>query len=81
MESAAEMKSAPVVTISEARAPITRPNRPAMADAMMGRKTIAAYISALHQVDVFHGDGAAVAEIDDEDGEPDGGFRGRPPSG
>ena len=32
--------------------------------------------SAFHQVDVFDRDGAAVAEIDDEDGKTDGGFGG-----
>src|SRR5262249_19622380 len=34
-------------------------------------------ISALHQVDVFDRDRAAVAEVDHEDGKPDSGFRGR----
>src|ERR1043166_5973299 len=51
-----------------------------MADAISGRKTIATSIavgSALHHVDVFDGDGAAIAEIDDEDGKADGGFRRR----
>ena len=33
--------------------------------------------SALHQIDVFDRDRAAVAEIDDEDGKPDRGFRRR----
>ena len=33
--------------------------------------------SALHQIDVFDRDRAAVAEIDDEDGEPDRGLGGR----
>src|SRR4030095_8989934 len=33
--------------------------------------------SALHQVDVLDRDRAAVAEIDDENGEPDGGLRRR----
>ena len=42
----------------------------------MGRKTSAAYISALHQIDVVHRDGAAVAEEDDQDGKPDGGLGG-----
>ncbi len=32
--------------------------------------------SALHEIDVFDRDGAAVAEIDDENGEPDRRFAG-----
>src|SRR5262245_16245121 len=63
--------------ISERCLPMKRPNSPAMMQPSSGRKTIAAYIvvgSALHQVDVFDRDGAAVAEIDDENGEADGGF-------
>src|SRR5690348_4032477 len=32
--------------------------------------------SALHEIDVFDRDGAAVAEVDDEDGEPDRCFGG-----
>src|SRR5512141_1670316 len=74
----AETNSAPVVTSSEARAPITRPSNPAITEAMMGRNTIAAYTpSALHQVDVFHSDRAAVTEINDENRKSDGGFRSR----
>src|SRR5215212_1562077 len=42
-----------------------------------GRRTIARYISAFHQIDVLDRDRAAVAEIDDEDGETDRGFRCR----
>ena len=38
---AEKRKSKPVVTISEARAPITRPKRPAMRKPRSGRKTIA----------------------------------------
>ena len=33
--------------------------------------------SALHQIDVFNRDRAAVAEIDHQNGKPDGGFRRR----
>src|SRR6185437_16439358 len=36
----------------------------------------AVHASAFHQVDVFHRDGAAVAEVDDEDGKTDGRFGG-----
>src|SRR3954469_16571894 len=75
MDKAAETRRKPVVTSSEARAPIRRPNSPAMAEPSRGRKTIAGYTSALHHVDVFDRDGAAVAEIDHQDGKPDGRFR------
>ena len=42
-DSAADTNRKPVVTSSDARAPMMRPNRPAMAEPMMGRKTMAAY--------------------------------------
>src|SRR4051812_29922540 len=73
---ARETNSRPVVTSSLARAPITRPNSPAMAEPMMGRKTIREYISTLHHVDVLNRDGAAVAEIDHQDRQADGGLGG-----
>src|ERR1700712_3664111 len=76
-DSAADRSSKPVVTSSLGRAPRTRPNKPAMAEPIRGRKTIAAYISALHQIDVLNRDGAAVAEINDQDGQADGRFGGR----
>src|ERR1700730_10217709 len=45
---------------------------------MSGRTTVASYMPlALHQIDVLTRDRAAVAEIGDEDGEPDRGFRRR----
>src|SRR5262249_22617771 len=48
------------------------PKNPAMAAASSGRKTTAtATGSALHHADVLDLDRAAVAEIDDEDGEAD----------
>src|SRR5580704_5930126 len=47
-----------------------------MTEPMMGRKTMAAYISALHHVDVLNRDGAAVAEIDHKNGKPDCRFGG-----
>src|SRR5271167_3809076 len=63
--STADSSSAP-------RSPIARPKKPAMMAATSGRKTMAsANPSAFHHVDVFDPDRAAVAEIDDEDGEPD----------
>ena len=40
-DSAAEISSSVVVTISEARAPISRPKRPAIRKPIRGRKTIA----------------------------------------
>src|SRR6185437_13736481 len=64
MLSTAEMQSAPHVTSWAPRSPTARPPSPATTARVCTR-------SALHQVDVFDGDGAAVAEIDDEDGEAD----------
>src|ERR1700730_15909890 len=60
------------VTTCDPRSPIQRPKKPAMNAPKSGRKTAAIVTgSAFHRVDVFDGDGAAVAEIDDEDGEAD----------
>src|SRR5260221_5501282 len=54
------------------RSPIQRPKKPAMNAPSSGRKTAAIVTgSTLHQIDVFDRDGAAVAEIDDDDGEAD----------
>src|ERR1700720_3252951 len=54
------------------RSPIQRPKKPAMNAPSSGRKMAAIVTrSALHQMDVFDRNGAAVAEIDDEDGEAD----------
>src|ERR1700689_2612124 len=52
---------------------------PAMTGPRRGRETRASYMLrlALHQVNVFNRNRAAVAEIGDEDGEPDGGLRRR----
>src|SRR5258708_15424285 len=75
-DNAADTNNRTVVTSSLARLPIRRPNRPAMAEPMMGRKTMAAYISALHHIDILNRDGAAVAGIDDQDGRADGSFGG-----
>src|SRR6476660_1098634 len=74
-----EISRAAQVTTWAPRSPIWRQKSPAMPAATSGRKIITTSIalSALHHVDVFDGDGAAIAEIDDEDGEPDGGFRRR----
>src|SRR5262245_54755034 len=64
---------APQVTSCEPRSPrAARPKKPEMMAPSRGRKTIATAKSlALHQIDVFDRDGAAVAEIDDEDGKAD----------
>src|ERR1700681_4540531 len=63
---------APQVTSCAPRSPIGRPKNPATKAARSGRRTATMLtLSALHQVDVFDFDGAAVAEIDDKDGEPD----------
>src|SRR5688572_32454749 len=68
----AERNSSPVVTICDRRSPMRRPNSPATTAPSSGRKTAAVYKgSALHHVDVFHRDGAAIAEVDDEDREAD----------
>src|SRR5258708_34885768 len=54
------------------RSPIQRPKKPAMNAPSSGRETAAIVTrSTLHQIDVFDRDGAAVAEIDDDDGEAD----------
>src|SRR5580698_5958266 len=51
---------------------------PAINAPSSGKKTMASYmlLLALQEVDIFHGDRAAVAEIGDEDGETDRGFGG-----
>src|SRR5512134_2820898 len=60
------------------RSPIMRPNRPAMMAPASGRNTRATSIaSALHHIDVFNRDGAAIAEIDHQDRQADGGLRRR----
>src|SRR5262245_39454675 len=80
-DSTAQTTRKPDVMYSQARAPICEPPRPAIRKPMSGRKTIAWYIrglpSALHEIDVFDRDRAAVAIEDDEDGEPDRCFSGR----
>src|SRR5688572_23861058 len=54
--------------------------RPARIAPINGMRTAKVYMrlwpSALHQIDVFDRDRAAVAEVDDEDGEADGGLGG-----
>src|ERR1700756_1110026 len=70
--STADNKRAPQVTSCAPRSPITRPKKPAIIAASSGRKTTAtATASALHHVDVFDSDGAAVAEVDDENCQTD----------
>src|SRR5581483_2397850 len=76
--STAEINSAPQVTICAPRSPIALPKKPAIAAASSGRNTmIAATASALHHVDVFDLDRAAVAEIDDQDRQSDRRLGGR----
>src|ERR1035437_653960 len=62
-----------MVTAWAARSPMALPNRPAVAEPNSGAKTATANSidSALHQVDVLDLNRAAIAEIDDHDGEPD----------
>src|SRR5216684_5529052 len=79
IDSAAAISSAAQVTICAARSPMTRQNRPAIAAASMGSRTISLMARsmmrsaplALHRADVFDLDGAAIAEIHHQDGEPD----------
>src|SRR6056297_2090404 len=63
----------PVVSHCAPMSPITRQPKPAMIAPMRGAKRIVCSIigSAFHHVDVFHGNGAAIAEEADEDGQPD----------
>src|SRR5581483_8007746 len=73
IESAAAIRRAAQVTVCAGRSPITRQNRPAIAAATSGRKTMSLTARsmmrspplALHRVDVFDLDGAAIAEVDD----------------
>src|SRR3546814_1224791 len=69
------MNSAPVVRIFDGTLPITRWPRPAMIAASSGRKTIA-WITGLplHPVGIVDGNGAAAAEVNNENGKADGGF-------
>src|SRR4029077_14459330 len=77
-ESAAATIKKPLVTYSEALAPIERPKRPAINAPISGRKTIALYSniaqSALHHIDVFHGDRTAVAIENNENCKTNGRF-------
>src|SRR5579862_1695715 len=81
MPSAIAASSAPQVTTCEKRSPIVRPKNPAIAAASSGRKTTSAAAiaigSAPHHVDVLDLDRAAIAEVDDQDGEADRRFRRR----
>src|SRR5271170_849056 len=78
MPSAAAITMAPQVTSCAARSPVTRPPRPAMIAPISGRKTMAAYTrSTFHLIDVLDRDGAAISEIDHQNGEPDRRLGGR----
>src|SRR4051812_12710798 len=79
IERSADTRTAPAVTIWDPRSPIRRPKNPAMNAASSGRKIAATSMiaaSALHHIDVVHRDGAAVTEVDDENGKTDGGLGG-----
>ena len=68
--STADSKRAPQVTSCAPRSPITRPKNPATIAAISGKKTTAtAKGSTFHHIDVLDCDRAAVAEVDDENGE------------
>src|SRR6266481_6137089 len=76
--STADSKRAPQVTSCAPRSPIIRPKKPAIKAPMSGRKTTAtAKELALHHIDVLDRDCAAIAEIDDKDGQTDRRLRGR----
>src|SRR6516165_6505064 len=78
MPSAAASSSAPDVTSWAPRSPIARPKKPARTAPNSGRKrTATATRSALHHADVLDPDRAAVAKVDDEDGQPDRRLRSR----
>src|SRR5450631_4442563 len=69
----AQTPSGIVVTSSELRAPICRPNRPATRKPSSGRKTIRSYmlVSTLQRVDVFNRDRAAIAVVGHQDRQAD----------
>src|SRR3974377_1138623 len=72
MPSAADSKRAPQLISWEPRLPIARPKSPTMAAAISGRDTTAtAKRSAFHHIYVLDPARAAVAEIDDQDRQPD----------
>ena len=75
---AAAISRAAQVTIWAGRSPITRQNKPAMAAARSGSRTMSLMARsmarlplALHRVDVFDLDGAAIAEIHHENRQTD----------
>src|SRR3954464_7596398 len=83
IDRAAAISSAAQVTICDARSPMTRQNRPAVAAATSGNRTMSLMARsmvvpalALHRADVFDFHRAAVAEVDDEYGQPDRRLRG-----
>src|SRR5260370_22143928 len=70
--STADSKRAPQVTSWAPRSPIIRPKKPAITAAIRGRNTTAtAKASSLHHIDLLDPDRAAIAEIDNKDGEAD----------
>src|SRR5579862_528982 len=74
IDSTAAAETARHVTSWAKRSPSARPRNPARKAAISGRKTMAPAtyaMSALHQMDVFHRDRAAVAEVHHENGKPD----------
>ena len=63
--------------VSPMGSPTPSPNPPHKGEGEVGAIPIALSLlphSALHHIDVFDGDGAAVAEVDDDDRQADGGF-------
>src|SRR5262245_44015203 len=78
-EKTIETSSKPEVMYMAGLSPIMRLPSPAMSAPIRGSNTIQASISAsaVHHVDVFDRDRAAVAEIDHQDRQADRGFRGR----
>src|SRR5690554_2692619 len=73
IESRADITRPPLVTSCAPRSPMARPKKPAMKAPSSGRNTMrtSSTVSALHQVDVFDGDGAPVPEEHDQDRQTD----------
>src|SRR5262245_49031343 len=71
-----EISMKPLVIHCAATSPMWRLPSPAIRAPSSGRVTIITSIAllALHHVEVFDGNGAAVAEVDDQDRKADGGL-------
>ena len=71
--SSAERNRPPVAIQHAASSPSTFQPKPQMRDPISGAKrSVSSMSSALHHVDIFHGDGAAVSEETDQNGQTNG---------